>query len=34
MREQLVREGVMSGDVMVGEGGGKGEPAPRQVRGG
>ena len=29
-----MREGVVGGDVVVGEGGGKGEPAPRQVKGG
>ena len=34
VREQLVREGVVGGDVVVGECGGKGEPAPRQVEGG
>ena len=34
MREQLVREGVVGSNVVVGEGGGKGEPAPRQVKGG
>ena len=29
-----MRDEVVSGDVVVGEGGGKGEPAPRQVKGG
>ena len=29
-----MREGVVGGDVVVGEEGGKGEPAPRQVKGG
>ena len=29
-----MREGVVGGDVVVGEGGGKGEPAPCGVKGG
>ena len=29
-----MRDEVVSGDVVVGEGGGKGEPAPRQVKSG
>ena len=33
-REDLVRNEVVGGDVVVGEGGGKGEPAPRKVKGG
>ena len=28
-----MREGVMAGDLVAGEGGGKGEPALREVKG-
>ena len=30
-REELVRDEVVGGNVVVGEGGGQGEPAPRKI---
>ena len=33
-RDDLVRDEVVGGDIVVGEGGGQGEPAPRKVQGG